>query len=252
LKKPTLEEVLLYAEKQIKIFVAKFGNNVPREHRQEMAQVARLRIFEAYERIDHRGWKSFTQQHCRGAILDYLRWGDGFQERRLEKKRDVPLEAVKKGLRLRSRIQIVTDSGNDLSLEAVLGMFGVFAKDDSRLLNTNWELVARMARVDADIHLVAKLLLGFTQTELSSMFMVSRERLTQRLQDFCIGLDSPNKYYSNWIAQKIFAFGLSKYFHQEERDLGFGWEYDPVDLDSNDINYIASIAPQLYFKFDIN
>ena len=213
-----------------------------------MAQVARMRVFEAYTRIESgKGWKSFIQRHCRGAILDYLRGGEGFEESNR-------LKITKKNHgRLRKRVQKVTDDGDDISVEALLGMFGVYSEQGSdNILDIRWELVARMARVDTDIHLVAKLCLGFTQTELSSMFQVSRERLTQRLQRFCKDLESPEMIHSKWTAQTIYAFGLSEHFNERAQDLGFGWEYDPVDLQSRDINYIYEIAPQMHFRFVFN
>lgn len=250
-EKPPLDEVVEYATKQISIYVGKIASSLPLEQREEAGQTAMLRVLEAYERIDgSKGWKSFVQRHCSGAILDYIRWGTGFEESTL-KKPDEDAEPEKKPWRLKSRLQIVTDHDGEISLDSTLGFVGVSkTQPDIDGYRPNWDLIARMATQDVDIHLVAKLLLGFTQTELSSMFKVSRERLTQRLNEFCIRLDSTEHLGSRWIAQTIFAFGLCSKFHQPEIDLGFGWEYDPVDLWSTDINYIERLDPQMSFDFN--
>ena len=253
-KKPSIEEVLEYAKKQISIYIGKIASSLPHEQREEISQTALLRVFEAYERIDaSKGWKSFVQRHCSGAILDYIRWGVGFEEVTLKKPSDDDAPE-KKPWRLKNRVIIdnkTDNSDSEISLDSTLGFLGVHnSQPDVADYRPNWDLIARMASQDVDVHLVAKLLLGFTQTELSSMFKVSRERLTQRLQEFCARLDSPEFLGSRWVAQTIFAFGLCSKFHQPEVDLGFGWEYDPVDLWATDINYIENLNPQMSFDFN--
>lgn len=254
MKKPPIEEVLEYAARQSSIYIGKIASTLPSEQREEISQAALLRILEAYERLDpEKGWKSFVQRHCAGAVLDYIRWGTGFEEVTLKKSsEDDPTE--KKPWKLKNRLVIMEQNGDDeKSIDATLGLVGIHeCQPDIEDYRPNWPLIARMASQDVDIHLVAKLLLGFTQTELSGMFKVSRERLTQRLQEFCEKLDSTKYLGSRWVAQTIYAFGLCNLFHQAEIDLGFGWEYEPVDLWSTDINYIERLNPQLCFEFDMN
>ena len=249
--KPSIEEVLKYATKQIGIYIGKIASTLPHEQRDEASQNALLRVLEAYKRIDaSKGWKSFVQRHCSGAILDYIRWGTGFEEVTLRKPTDDD-NIHKKPWRLKTRLQIVQEHEGEISLDSTLGFVGIFeTQPDIEDYKPNWALIARMASQDVDIHLVAKLMLGFTQTELSSMFKVSRERLTQRLQEFCNRLDDPMYLGSRWVAQTIFAFGLCSKFHQPEIDLGFGWEHDPVDLWATDINYIERLDPQMSFDFN--
>lgn len=252
--KPSIEEVVKYATKQISIYIGKIASHLPFEQKDEIEQIAMVRVLEAYKRLDpDKGWKSFIQRHCSGATLDYLRWGTGFEEVTLKKSsEDDPPE--KKPWRLKSRIKVVDKaSDGEISLDVTLGMSGIFeTQPDLEDYRPNWPLIARMSSQDVDIHLVAKLLLGFTQTELSSMFKVSRERLTQRLQEFCERLDDPKHLGSRWIAQTIYAFGLCEMFHQPSKDLGFGWEFEPVDLYNTDINYLERLNPQMTFEFDYN
>lgn len=263
-KKPSLEEVLEYAAKQASIYVRKSASSLPPEQRDEIEQDALLRCLEAYDRLDStRGWKSYIQRHCWGAALDYIRSSAGFEESELPRtvKDPVTGEVIdlpeKKPWRLKSRlandgISTTRDSDHgDVSVDQTLGSHGVH--DIHHLFeNTEprWELIARMASQDSDIHLVGKLRLGFTQTELSGLFKVSRERLTQRFQEFCRKLDSAEQMDSRWTAQTIFAFGLCAQFNMPDRDLGFGWEYEAVHLWSIDDGYVDKVNPQMAFEFD--
>ena len=266
-EKPSLEDVIKYARKQLQIYTAKFASNLPFEQKEEISQSGLLRVIEKYDGLDPaKGWKSYVQRHCSGAVLDYIRWGVGFKEQTLtpSQKKNEDGELIeppeeKKPWRLRKRItpESRNRNGSDVDfencLESILGFNNKFhAPVDLSEFRPHWELLARMASQDVDIHLVSKLLLGFTQTELASMFRVSRERLTQRFAEFCKRLDDPEFYNSKWIIQTIYAFGLSHKFNQRNEDLGFGWEYDPVDLWSRDINYIENLNPQMIFEFNYN
>jgi len=267
-EKTSLEDVVEYAQIQMKFYTKKFAANLPLEQREEIIQSGLLRIIEKYENLDfEKGWKSYIQRHCSGAVLDYIRWGAGFEEQTLPPKikKDENGEVIeppedKKYWRLKQRvdhnmIQSMGSGGDQIqhTFEGILGHYGHFhSAIDLTDYRPNWELLARMASQDVDIHLVAKLLLGFTQTELASMFRVSRERLTQRYAAFCKRLDDPEYYESKWIIQTIYAFGLCHKFNQADEDLGFGWEYDPVDLWNTDINYIENMSPQMNFEFNYN
>jgi len=186
--------------------------------------------------------------------LDYIRWGRGFQESTLIKKDETgaDIEEVKPW-RLRQRITYIgseSPDGDLRSFEDVLGSLGQFTHPVDLTNETpDWSLIARMSSQDQDIHLVAKLMLGFTHEEVADIWHVSRERITQRLSEFCQRLDDPIHLGSRWIAQTIYAFGLCEAFNQPREDLGFGWEYDPVDLYATDLDYLDSINPQLTFEF---
>jgi len=262
-EKPSIETVLEYADRQVKISIENIARKHPREQKDEMSQNAMLRVIEKYDGIDvEKGWKSYIQRHCSGAVLDYIRCGHGFEEQTLtprpkkDENGNVIEPVEKKPWRLKKRVNPywqTHDSLEELDVDEIAGKFGVYNKAiDLTEFKPKWQLLARMASQDVDIHLVAKLLLGFTQTELSSMFMVSRERLTQRFAAFCKRLDDPELYNSKWIQQTIYAFGLTHEFDQPDIDLGFGWEYDEVDLWSRDINYIEKLNPQMIFEFNYN
>lgn len=247
-EKPSIETVVEYAQKQVRNYIIKLASTLPLEQREEISQDAMVRVIEAYERLDKsKGWKSFVQLHCYGTVIDYMRSCSGFEEVSVRKT-----QGESRPKRLRNRVQFThNESGDRVDLETTLGLFGVFDEQpELTAFKPKWPLIARMARQDMDVHLVAKLLLGFTQTELSGMFKVTRECLTQRLQDFCEQLNSPALLHSRWVAQTIYAFGLCHLFNQPEIDLGFGWEYDPVDLFQKDINYIESLDPQQEMNFN--
>lgn len=260
-QKPSLEEFLQYAQDQIKIYINRNGSSLPFEQREEVEQDAFVRVLEAYSRLDNdKGWKSFIQLHCRGAVFDYIRSSSGFGESDLPKKIKDPItgemieEPDKKPWRLKERVSNVqTIDDADQEVDQTLGAHGVYDVHDLfKETNPRWELIARMASQDNDIHLVGKLLLGFSQTELSGLFRVSRERITQRFSEFCARLDAPDMMGSRWVAQTIFAFGLCDRFNMPDRDLGFGWEYEAVDLWSTQNNYVERVNPQMSFEFDWN
>jgi DNA-directed RNA polymerase specialized sigma24 family protein len=241
LAKPTIDEVVDYARDQIKIFLNKLAPDLPREQKDEISQRALQRIVQAYARLDpEKGWKAFTQTHCRGAVLDYIREGAGFEETagdpRKDEKRKANDDELAKDIAkrcsesLRTRVSMVSDDDRSLDVEEIAGIHGIFAEDPEFEVDPNWNLVARMASVDEDIHLVAKVLLGRTQESLSEMFGVTRERLSQRVQEFVERLDAPEFYHNRWVRQTIFAFGLSGVYGMDKFDEGLGYEFEPVDL----------------------
>ena len=252
-EKPDFDTVLKYLDKQVDMQISKMASSVPDEQKDEMRQEARLRVWNAYEKLDpEKGWKSFVQLHCRGAVLDYLRWGKGHEESHLAEKNFDENNQDPKPWRLKHRIGFKGEDGNSVSIEDVLSVFDIADDTDPLAERPNWDLIARMASQDQDIHMVAKLMLGFTHDEVSKMWGVSRERITQKLAEFCERLDSAENMGSRWTAQTIFAFGLCAKFHQPRIDLGFGWEYDKIDLFSQDVGYLDSINPQLTFEFVFN
>lgn len=265
-EKPAIEEVVAYAQKNVEIYIRDKASDLPREQKDEIRQDAFLRVVKAYENLDpEQGWKRFVQMHCAGAVLDYTRWGNGFQEtnkslrepdandeqafgsdtqsqtnvsdsvKAEEEDAEPENEAQpRKSWRLRYRVTHVSEDDTTLDVEQVAGFYGVFAKMPSidKRVRPRWELISRMANVDDDVHLIAKLLLGFTQTELGPMFGVSRERIGQRMRAFLERLDDPEHIHSRWVKQIIFAFGLSEVYGEPDVDQEIGWDQEPIDLGS--------------------
>jgi RNA polymerase sigma factor (sigma-70 family) len=281
--KPSVEEVLAYAAKQADKFLKDHATHLPPEQKEEIRQEALIRVANAYTDLDpERGWKSFVQNHSRGAVLDYLRDGTGFKESKWDdyaqaeaataeqdeaEESDTAPDALESPTikacgttprgarrfrqRLNHRVSVVnSDDGHPLDVEEVAGIYGIHsAMEESDLFRPNWDLVARMAAVDPEIHLVAKILRGFTQTELAPGFAVTREMLSQRIRTFFKKLDDPHFYHSPWIAQTIYAFGLSAKYHMDPVDNGSGWENDPVDLDSAKSLELMTLFQQEEFPF---
>lgn len=252
--KPKFEDVLKYVDKQIDIQISKIASSIPDEQKDEIRQDARIRAWKAYERIEaDKGWKSFIQFHCKGSVLDYLRWGKGFAESTLAEKNFDAENEDPKPWRLRQRLNFKVEDGETSSLEEMLSFFGKHIESPDPLEEKpNWDLIARMASQDQDIHMVAKLMIGFTHEQVAEIWKVSRERITQKLAEFCERLNAPEHMGSRWTAQTIYAFGLCAKFHQPVLDLGFGWEYDKIDLFATNLDYLDSINPQLTFEFVFN
>lgn len=236
-KPPTREEVLEYAEKQIKYYIKENASYLPEEQKDEIRQEASIRLLSAYDRIDpEKGWMSFVQSHCWGSVMDYLRSGDGFEESGDKEEEDDPAAPkTQKAPKLKKRISLTSYDGEDRDLEHILGANGIFIEDEDPsefMVHPNWDLIARLASRDEKVHLVAKILMGCTQTAEADNFGVSRERLSQRIREFFDELDKPENLHSKVINQTIYAFGLSQYFGMEPVDNGVGWDWPPVDLKS--------------------
>lgn len=251
--KPELDEIIGYAGRCIEVYINKCAQNLPEEQKDEMRQNAYLRICEAYTRLDaEKGWKAFVQQHCRGAVLDYIRHGQGFEEsaQSLSKSEQEQEQAAERRFTdtLKIRVNPMNEDGDSfMSIEEIAGLFGVHAdqEEERPRMHPNWRLLARMASADEKIHLVAKVLLGFKKPDLARQFGVSRERLCQRIKEFFETLDSPEKYHDHWTRQAIFAFGLWEFYGMEPEDIGMGWCYEPINLlDENSVSTALS-DPQL-------
>lgn len=230
MEKPTVDEVLEYAEEQIKYYLRKYAKDAPHEQKEEMSQDARLRVFEAYQRIEaDRGWRAFVQRHSFGAIADYLRHGRGCSEKAWTNVLD---EETPEALKFRLDF-IDEDTNQALDLDDIVGHEQeIFPNlDPAKLININWELVARLCRLDHDLHLfVRHVLLGYPLTELTEQFGVTRERLGQRVSAFVKSIDAPEHVGNPWVEQIIFALGLSGQFQMKSEDRGVGWTLEPVML----------------------
>jgi hypothetical protein len=225
------EDVQRYAANSVRYFLSQHATRLSPELREEIFQDAMLRVWSAFQKMHpHKGWKSFVQIHCRGAVLDYLKGANGFSVFNVPKSGDEQLSPL---------------FNSTTSLEGPVVSHDIFAGESDEYSDAvggrdgfqpNWELLCRMAGADDELHIVCKYLLGFTQQEIADQFLnrngerVSRERISQKIHAFFERLDSPEFYFDAWTHQCIFALGLSERFHQKVRDNGMGWRLPLIDL----------------------
>jgi len=113
----------------------------------------------------------------------------------------------------------------------------------------DWKTVALIAAIDRDLHITAKLLLGFKLTELAEIFKVRREHISQRFSAFIKRLDDPRYIGDAWVENIIWALGLNVVYGLKERPAPITFHVEQVDL-----WYEGKIVPkkvpiQLSFKF---
>ena len=227
--KPSINEVLNYAKNQVKIQIYKKAAHLPREQHEEIEQEAMTRVWTSYEKLDpNLGWKSFIQKHCFGAVLDYLKGGLNDTENEVGMQR---AEIISK------------EEGEPLSVDETAGFFGVFDElyKTTSIMKPNWDLLSRLAGKDDDLHIVCKVLLGYSQEQIAEQIgggdaskELSRERISQRVREFMTALDDPMNLFNPKIEQYIFALGLSAFFHMSEVDTGYGWSFQEFDLNAED------------------
>lgn len=248
-EKPSIEEVLKYAKPQIFKFIAQYAKDVPAEHREEMEQCAYIRLVEAYDGLEaDSGWKSYVYNHCRGAVLDYLKFGHGFHEQRwsLAKPEEVDSKFVSK---IRDRLALVDQEDGEVDVDFVLGAHGVFSEMDSNRSKIRWDLVARMASQDECIHALAKFLLDYGALEMAPAFDKCRSRIGQLIDAAIARFDDPEWADEIWFKQMCFAFGICEHLGLPDVDqstvVGYsvGWSLDPVDL--YDVSALESGGEQL-------
>lgn len=245
--KPSLDEVLDFAKKSVQGHINRVASSIPEEQKEEISQNALVRAWKAYENFDpEQTWEAFISFHCKGAVLDYLKQGHGFIQHKSQRyKRDTLLAQVN---------SYNKEDGSVTSVEEIAGAHGVFIDcDNNGEQRIKWSLVARMASVDHTIHLVAKILLGFSIAEIADVFGVSRERLSQRYHSFLAELNSPESARDPWFNQALFAFGVS----EDVTDNELGYDHDPIDLYSlkpinkeqgihkSALNWIKDLYPDL-------
>lgn len=238
IEKPTIEVVLSYAKFMIDHFVRKKAIDVPLEHKEEMQQEAFERILKSYERIDpSKGWKSFVFNHCRGAVMDYQKFGKGFAEDRwslqkTSKKRN-------SSTRINQRLDLDREDQN-LTLDGVLMSAGIYESINIDPVYIKWDLVARMASQDEVIHVFAKFLRGFEILELAGFFDLSRSRIFQIIEIFVARFDDPELTDDPWFKQTCYAFGLCRKLGMKDEDqsknynMQIGWSFKSIDLDAKE------------------
>ena len=171
--------------------------------------------------------------HCRGAVLDFIKLGsfeDGF------------LRASEPN-HLRKRVEIFSDeSGEPIPLEEVVALFGVHNEFQSgkKRIEPRWHILSRLAILDEELHIVAKVLLGFKQEEIAEQVSrarrksLTRERISQKIYEFFERLDNSEFYDDPFCCQAIYALGMNEIFHQPEVDNGYGENLPSMDLNSPD------------------
>lgn len=227
-----INSILQYADKCVLLNINRYARKYPPEIKEEIRQTAAMRIFLASKKIDEsKSWKSFVQYHARGAVLDYLKGGNGFTE---EGK---VTDQNQDGIRFRVELSD-NDNGEILDVSETLGLMGVFSDSsaDRPSVEAKWDLLNRMATKDFHLAIVGKVLLGFSQEDIAKQYNFkttttnTRERISQRLYEFFERLDDPFYFYCRWENQCIFALGLTEKYGTQNDDNGVGWDLPEVDL----------------------
>lgn len=261
--KPTISEVLEYAEDQIKFHLRRLAFNYPPEHQEEMAQEARLKIFRKYDRLDpNEGWMSFVQYQIEGAIKDYKRAGRGFQESR---------ESLKKSMAsgkqvIAHRLSTYCESEEDeMDLDRLIAIVkGREIESEIKTDPIDWDMLARLARQDKGLHIfIRHVLLEQDLTELAPVFGVTRERCGQLLREFAGRIhkspqkdavqddrfppdeeipddyppgifNDPSEVENPWVNAIIYALGLGDVLgvSKDQLQKGLGDSLKEVDFDS--------------------
>lgn len=228
IEKPTIEVVLAYAKKSVAHFTYQRARHLPDELKEEIEQDAFKRVWESYQDLDPaRGWKTFIQRHCFGAVMDYIKGGHGSAESELGMNQ---LHIIDK------------DDGDTMSVEDTVAVFGVFQTSflEQYRPKQKWDLINRMIYKDENLHIVAKVLCGYSQEQISEQIAlaehpdgtdISRERVSQRIREFFDNLDD-FCHKDPWVDQCIYALGLSEYYYLEECDNDLGWNF-PAFFDAN-------------------
>lgn len=227
---PTIGEFLEYAEGQILFYIKQYGQHLNQEQHEEAAQDARLRLFKAFNKLDSsKGWKAFIQKHCFGAVSDYYRRGRGFQEWKwiLKSKKEGDGEI----LHARESGPVYSEGA---SIESILNLQPEGEEafydpyEDENLVDM--DLLSRLCSKSEDLRFfVMKVICGISDHKLSVAFGLHKKEIKQRIELFIEKLRAPENH-GEFIAQVIFALGLSSKFGIENQDNGFGWDLEPVDL----------------------
>lgn len=212
---PEIDEVIAKAETYLDYSIRKYASHLSWEKKEDVKQEGLLRVWRKYRELkEDEGWKAFIQRHCSGAVLDYLKKAATKRETyEIEEERD--------------------EIDGDLLIN-----YGIFYDSSEEVrLPIKWDLVARMASKDDRVLLVARFILGHRITDIAKNSRMSRETLSQKLQEFYEMLEDPFNLNDKWVNQVIYAFGLSEYFHMQEHDNGEGWDLEPMDIFAEDLEF---------------
>jgi DNA-directed RNA polymerase specialized sigma24 family protein len=218
------ETVIKKASEYLDYSINKYAFTQSRETKEDIKQTGFVRVLEAFERIDEsmNSWKSYIQNHCNGAVLDYLK--------------------SPKNSRKTSELF----DGTYIEADDLINMGMFYNSAHETKLNIKWDLVSRMAAKDDRVLLVARFLLGYTISDVSTNATMSRESITCKFQDFCSSLDDGFNVNDPWTNQIIYAFGLSHRFSVSEHDNGWGWDSEPINIFVTDMKFQKKVyTPQM-------
>lgn len=239
--KPSREDFLAYAEASAKSFVSRKLSTLPPEIREECIQEALLRAVTVYDdKLEaNEPWKGYCWRHATGAVLDYLRNGESFEENQWSLQDSAT--AIN---------QRVTDSNEDgtenIDVSQLAGRYGVAEESDPCAPAINWPLMERLAREDKSVKILGKYLLGFRLEEISHEFELTGERIGQMLGDIIERIRKPSKkdlLYPHFV-QLLYALGIT-HLDMKIEDQGVGWSFEPVDLFKE---YEETQDPQMGFN----
>jgi len=232
-KIPSKHDFYGYTLTIVKKLVNKKAYFLPEEQKEEIIQDAMLRVFKAYDRLDEsKNWEGLVYKHCRGAVLDYLRDGDGFRETAWLLYKENENQETYQGV-IRKRISITTNDNVQLSVDQVAAIFGKYEMQvDS--IKINWDLVARLAHIDCHVKVLAMWLRGHTLEKISFIFNVTAACIQQWIVELSDKITNKQNQSRNteWTKQIMFAFGLCELLDLPAKDQQIGWDYPPEDLDN--------------------
>lgn len=236
-QKPSIEEVLKYAKGNIIRFIGQYAADLPMEQKEEIEQTVYVRLIQVYEGLDaDAGWKSYVFNHCRGGVLDYVKFGKGFEESKwsIQKEEETGSQNISK---IKTRItEVETDDKDGESIDEILSRCGISSSVKENVIRIRWDLVAHMAAQDEILHAFAKFVIGFSVDEISQNFGLCHSRISQLIQAFVDRFDEPMLAEDVWFLQTLYAFGLCRHFNVPDVDQsevhGFpiGWGSRKVDL----------------------
>ncbi len=236
MSKPSREDVIKLAYSTAEKYISRKWRSLPKEQADEAIQNAAIRAHLRYENLNFdENWQSLIKSNARGAVLDYVRRGEGFEESELksaQEQKDLDEANERSTVKaFSSRVEMaLDDDGQFADVEQIAGLYGVFNEIDSDHGKINWPLVSRLASQHFEVLIVGMLMLGFYPGEVAEKLNMSRERILQIAGGFIESLDAIENYGHYATEQIIFAFGLSEYFHQKALDNGYGWEFRVINL----------------------
>lgn len=237
---PSIQEVLDYTKKMILFFIAKKAKHLPYEQKEEIQQIAYLKLIEKFPEIRSEGWKSLIYQKCNGIVLDYLKLGTGFED-------DTD----------NHRVELVNSDGDDVSVDQVAGIYGV-SSPELQKVNINWDLLSKLASRDLPLRAFSKQLLGIPLKTIGPNLDVEIARADQLVKEFISRFDDPEFADCAWFKQCCYALGISELLglpnepiYLDDADYMIGENLDPVNLydEEPSFNYKMKTA-QLGFNID--
>lgn len=247
MEKPTLMEVLEVVDKKINFFIYALAINLPDEQKDEIRQIARLKIFEKYDEIDpEQNWKGLLNMKLSGIVKDYIKQGTGFEDG----------EGWK-------RLGMNDDDGEEISVENVMGARGLFDTIDIERINVNWELVAKLASKTPEFHAFVKQLIGIPLRIIGPVLNVEIARADQLIKEFTDRFDDP--HYADdttaegfWFRQCCYALGVSELMgwpnepcRYHDSGVIVGSKLQPVNINSEEPSYNYKLkTAQMGFDLD--